>query len=143
MNRCLPPILLLYKRFLLCGLVTMQKLCIYINSFVETVITITIAVNRKTERNFIAKHVLCVDMTCSCFYIQKLLQKLYKTFTLELWLSFNWNLIIHTHCLTMFISSIDINQMASSRRCVNDPDNFSYTCGEFTPKANRKLISYF
>ena len=43
----------------------------------------------------------------------------------------------------MFVSSININQMVSSRRCVIDPDNFCYTCGEFTPKANRKLISDF
>ena len=43
----------------------------------------------------------------------------------------------------MFISSIDINQMASSRRFVLDPDNFCHICGEFTPKANRKLISDF
>ena len=71
------------------------------------------------------------------------LQKLYKTFTLELWLSFNWILIFRIHCLTMFISSTDINHMTSSRRCVNDPDNFCYTCGEFTPKANWKLISDF
>ena len=33
--------------------------------------------------------------------------------------------------------------MASSRRCVNDPDKFCYTCGEFRPKANHKLISDF
>ena len=45
--------------------------------------------------------------------------------------------------MTVFISSIDKNQMASSRICVNDPDNFCYTCGEFIPKANRKLISDF
>ena len=52
------------------------KLCIYINSFIEIVITITaviiititITVNSIAERNFIVKHVLCVDMTCSCFY---------------------------------------------------------------------------
>ena len=43
----------------------------------------------------------------------------------------------------MFISLIDINQMASSGRSLNDPGNFCYTCGEFTPKANRKLISDF
>ena len=62
---------------------------------------------------------------------------------MELWLSFNWVLIFHLHCLTMFASSININQMPSLRRCVNDPDNFCYTCGEFTPKANQKLISNF
>ena len=55
MNRCLPSIALLFKRFLLCSLETMEKLCIYINSFVEivititavTVMTITITVNRR------------------------------------------------------------------------------------------------
>ena len=72
----------------------------------------------------------------------KFLQKLYKTFYLQLWLIFNW-ILYHIHCLTMFISLIDINQMASSGRCLNDPGNFCYTYGEFTPKANRKLISDF
>ena len=60
----------------MCGLETMQKLCIYINSFVEIVITntavivitITVTVNRKTEPNFTVKHVLCVDMTCPIIY---------------------------------------------------------------------------
>ena len=43
----------------------------------------------------------------------------------------------------MLISSIDTNQMVLLRRCVNDSDNFCYTCGEFTLKASRKLISDF
>ena len=65
----------------------MQKLCIYVNSFVEIVITITavivitvtITVNGKAERNFVVKHVLCVDMTCCCFYkvFTVVIQKIY------------------------------------------------------------------
>ena len=33
--------------------------------------------------------------------------------------------------------------MASSRRCISDPGNFCYTCGEFTPKTYRKIIPGF
>ena len=60
----------------MCGLETMQKLCIHVNSFVEIVVTntavivipITITVNRKNEQNFTVKHVLCVDMACAVIY---------------------------------------------------------------------------
>ena len=77
------------------------------------------------------------SLICNTVFIDKVFTEVIQ------WLSFTWILIFHIHCLTMFISLIDINQMTSFRRCVNDPDNFFYTCGEFTPKANWKLISDF